>query len=322
MPHIVVTGAAGFIGSHLCDRLLALGHSVTGLDNLLTGNAANLAAARDHDGFDFQIADITTDPIPEADIHVNLACPASPPRYQIDRIATFRTSVIGAEAVARTALASGGRVLQASTSEVYGIALTHPQTEDDPGRVDPTGPRACYGEGKRAAETLLTDYRRAHGLDLRIARIFNTYGPRMDPGDGRVIPAFLDAALRGQPLRIYGDGTQTRSFCYVDDLVTALAAMTLDDAPIDTPLNLGNPAEITMLELAQIIREVTGTPCTLDFAPAQADDPPRRCPDITRARTRLNWEPKITLCEGLERTLASLGTDLEPTAALRRSTVP
>ncbi|MCC6874865.1 MAG: SDR family oxidoreductase [Sandaracinaceae bacterium] len=303
----LVTGGAGFVGSHLVDRLLAGGHEVVVVDNFYTGTRANLAHAAD------RITLVEHDvgkPWPELgrfDRIYNLACPASPPHYQRDPIFTTLTCVNGALHALELARACGARMLQASTSEVYGDPRVHPQPESYRGVVNPVGPRACYDEGKRVAETLCADYRRQHGADARIARIFNTYGPRMDPSDGRVVSNLLVQALRGEALTLYGDGTQTRSFCYVDDLVEGLVRL-MEHPSEAGPINLGNDGEMTLLELAERVRELTGRRSELVFRPLPVDDPVRRQPDLTLARARLGYAPRVTLADGLARTAAYFET--------------
>jgi len=309
----LVTGGAGFVGSHLCDRLIADGHEVVALDNFYTGSRRNLAHLDDEPRLSLVEHDVT-EPFGDLgrfdDIY-NLACPASPPHYQRDPIFTTRTCFLGAEHCLELAAAQGARMLQASTSEVYGDPRVHPQPESYRGFVNCVGPRACYDEGKRVAETLCSEYRAQRGVDARIARIFNTYGPRMDPGDGRVVSNFVVQALRGEPLTVYGDGTQTRSFCYVDDLVDGLVRlMTHDDEA--GPVNLGNDGEYTMLELAELVLKQTDAGSELKFQPLPQDDPTRRRPDLTLARERLGYAPKVALAEGLARTVAHFREWLEP----------
>jgi UDP-glucuronate decarboxylase len=307
---VLVTGAAGFLGSHLVDRLLERGYSVTGLDNLKTGRRRNLAHLANHPRFQFVKHDIIEPYDGSFDAIFNFACPASPPHYQKDPLSTVRTCFIGSDNLLALALRSGARFVQASTSEVYGDPDIHPQTEDYRGSVNPIGPRACYDEGKRAAETLCFDYRRQHGIDLKLARIFNTYGPRMNAGDGRVVSNFVVQALRGDDITIYGDGRQTRSFCYVDDLIEGF--MKLVDSPTDVvgPINLGNPGEFTVAQLARMVLEMTGSKSRLVNRPLPADDPVQRRPDIARAKKLLGWEPKIALKDGLQRTIAYFREEL------------
>jgi UDP-glucuronate decarboxylase len=304
-PAIVVTGGAGFIGSHLCERLLARGNEVLCVDNYFTGSRANIAHLLPDPRFEALRHDITHPLYVEADRIFNLACPASPIHYQHDPVQTLKTSVHGAINVLGLAKRLGARILQASTSEVYGDPVEHPQPEAYWGNVNPIGPRACYDEGKRAAETLFFDYRRQHGLDIKVARIFNTYGPRMNPRDGRVVSTFVVQALLGEPITIFGDGSQTRSFCYVDDLVEAL--LRLMDTPADQPgpVNLGNPAEFTIRELAEMVLRLTGSSSRLEFRPLPSDDPRQRQPVIARAHAMLGgWTPVTPLEAGLERTIA------------------
>ena len=302
---VLVTGAAGFLGSHLVDRLLAEGFEVVGLDNLMTGDLANLAAASRNPRFHFQAGDVR-DPLPvHAELVFNLACPASPVHYQRDPYATFTTSVLGAWRIVELARGKACRIVHASTSEVYGDPAVHPQPESYWGHVNPIGPRACYDEGKRGAETLLMDARRTSGLDARIVRIFNTYGPRMALDDGRVVTNFLVQALEHRPITLFGDGQQTRSFCFVDDLVEGLLRMSRAES-IDGPVNLGNPSEFTMQALAKMAIELSGSRSSIEHRPLPPDDPRQRRPDITRAKGLLGWAPTIELREGLARTMADL----------------
>jgi len=304
LRRIAVTGGAGFLGSHLCDRLLEAGHEVLCVDNFYTGSKQNIAHLMDNPMFEVVRHDVTFPLFVEVDQIFNLACPASPPHYQRTPIQTTKTSVHGAINMLGLAKRLNARILQASTSEVYGDPEVHPQTEDYWGHVNPIGLRSCYDEGKRCAETLFFDYHREVGLEIKVARIFNTYGPRMDPGDGRVVSNFMVQALEGSPLTIYGDGSQTRSFCYVDDLVSGLVALMDSDADITGPINLGNPGEFTMKELAALILELTGSKSEIIYQELPADDPVRRCPDIGLARTHLGWEPAIALREGLTKTIS------------------
>ena len=301
---ILVTGAAGFLGSHLCDRLLERGHSVTGLDNYQTGRRENLAHLARHPSFTMIEHDILVPFYGTFDRIFNLACPASPPDYQRDPIATLRTCIIGTDNMLVLAAETGARFFQASTSEVYGDPEVHPQPEHYRGSVNPIGIRACYDEGKRAAETLCFDYRRRHGVEIKVARIFNTYGPRMKPEDGRVVSNLIVQALRGEDLTIYGSGDQTRSFCYCDDLIDG--CLRLMDAPPEVigPINLGNPDELTVGELAELVIEMTGTTSRLVKRPLPSDDPARRCPDISKARELLGWSARVPLTEGLRKTIA------------------
>jgi UDP-glucuronate decarboxylase len=301
-PHILVTGAAGFLGSHLCDRLLAQGHRVWGLDNLMSGTRANLAHLLDHPRFGFIEQSVTEPCDLRVDMIFNLACPASPPHYQQDPVATTLTSVLGGWRMLELARRCGARLLQASTSEIYGDPAVHPQPESYHGDVNTIGQRACYDEGKRCAETLCFDYLRQYGVAVRVARIFNTYGPRMLPDDGRVVSNFIVQALQGEDITLYGSGEQTRCFCFVDDTVDGLLRLMASD---DTgPMNLGNPHEITMLQLARHVLELTGSSSRLVYRPLPQDDPRRRCPDIALARRTLGWSPQVPLAEGLSRTIA------------------
>ncbi|WP_018175304.1 MULTISPECIES: UDP-glucuronic acid decarboxylase family protein [unclassified Thioalkalivibrio] len=302
--HILVTGGAGFIGTHLCTRLLQAGHAVTCVDNFWTGSRDNLRHLAGHPQFEIIQHDITEPLRVDADEIYNLACPGSPTHYQADPIRTTRTNVLGAINMLELARCTGARILQASTSEVYGDPEQHPQTESYPGSVNPAGPRACYDEGKRCAETLFFDYHRRHGVPIRVARLFNTYGPGMRPGDGRVIPTFILAALSDEPLTVHGDGNQTRSFCHIDDLLTGLIGIMQSEDSLIGPVNLGNPEEITIGELARQILEITGSASPLIHAPALADDPKKRCPDITRARQELGWNPATPLDAGIRHTVA------------------
>jgi UDP-glucuronate decarboxylase len=306
VKRVLVTGAAGFLGSHLCDRILATepGTQLFGLDNLMTGSVDNLAHLARHPRFEFVHHDIVNPIELEVDEIYNLACPASPIRYQADPVRTLRTSVLGALTVLELARAGRARVLQASTSEVYGDPAVSPQAEAYQGNVNTVGPRACYDEGKRAAETLFADYRRQHGVDARIVRIFNTYGPRMQPDDGRVVSTFVMQALTGRPLSIFGDGSQTRSFCYVDDLVRGMMAAMSAPASDGSPINLGNPHEITVAELARMVVEMCGSDSSTIHMPLPQDDPIRRRPDITKAQALLGWMPETSLLDGLSKTIA------------------
>ena len=300
---ILVTGGAGFIGSHLCERLIARGDDVLCLDNFFTGAKANIAHLLKADNFELLRHDVTVPLVVEIDEIYNLACPASPVHYQYDPVQTTKTSVHGAINMLGLAKRTGAKILQSSTSEVYGDPEVHPQPESYKGNVNPIGPRACYDEGKRCAETLFFDYHRQNNLNIRVCRIFNTYGPRMHPEDGRVVSNFIMQALRGEPLTLYGDGSQTRSFCYVDDLVDGI--MGLMDAPDENtgPMNLGNPNEFTIRALAETIAEMTGAKSKIVYMPLPEDDPTQRCPDITLAKSVLGWEPKIQLRDGLTRAI-------------------
>ncbi|MCG3172936.1 MAG: UDP-glucose 4-epimerase [Myxococcota bacterium] len=298
---ILVTGGAGFIGSHLCARLLEQGHEVISLDNYFTGRRRNIQELRRNPRFEEIRHDVIQPILLEVDRIYNLACPASPVHYQYNPVKTVKTSVMGALNMLGLAKRVKARILQASTSEVYGDPQVHPQTEDYWGHVNPIGLRSCYDEGKRLAETLMMDYHRQNGVDIRIARIFNTYGPNMRADDGRVVSNFIVQALRGEPITVYGEGLQTRSFCYVDDLVDGL--MRLMESPYAGPINLGNPGEFTIRELADLVIEKTGSKSAVEKRPLPSDDPKQRRPDITRARELLGWEPKIPLREGLVRTI-------------------
>lgn len=298
----LVTGGAGFLGSHLCDRLINDGHDVICMDNYFTGRKSNVLHLMENPHFELVRHDVTEPFMFEVDQIFNLACPASPPHYQHNPIKTTKTSVLGAMHCLGLAKRVGARVFQASTSEVYGDPEIHPQPESYKGSVNPIGIRACYDEGKRVAETLFFDYHRQHGVDIRIARIFNTYGPRMLPDDGRVVSNFIVQALRGENLTIYGDGTQTRSFCFVDDLIEGFIRLMGHDG-ITGPVNLGNPSEFTMLELAELILKKVGGKSKLTFHPLPGDDPKQRCPDISLANKELGWKPMLSLDEGLNSTI-------------------
>ncbi len=302
MAVILVTGGAGFVGSHLCERLLARGDEVVCVDNFFTGRKANIAHLLTNPRFELIRHDIVHPLIVEADQIYNLACPASPPHYQFNPIKTIKTSTVGMVNMLGLAKRCRARLFQASTSEVYGDPEIHPQTEEYWGHVNPIGARSCYDEGKRVAESLCMNYHREHKLEIRIARIFNTYGPRMDPHDGRVVSNFITQALRGIPLTIFGEGRQTRSFCYVDDLVEGFIRL-MDQDQTTGPVNLGNPGEFTMIELAQLVLKLTGSKSPLKNEPLPADDPKQRCPDITKAKTLLDWSPKVPLEEGLKKTI-------------------
>ena len=301
---VLVTGGAGFIGSHLCARLLAEGHQVLCVDNYFTGSRDNIAPLLPHPQFEALRHDVTFPLVVEVDEIYNLACPASPVHYQFDPVQTTKTSVHGAINALGLARRTRAKILQASTSEVYGDPEVHPQPETYRGNVNPLGPRACYDEGKRCAETLFFDYHRQHGLRIKIARIFNTYGPRMHPQDGRVVSNFIFQALSGEPITIYGDGSQTRAFCYVDDLVDGLIRLMASPDSVTGPINLGNPHEMTVLELAEQVIAMVGGKARIERRPLPQDDPTRRCPDITLARSTLGWEPRVPLAQGLEKTVA------------------
>lgn len=299
---ILVTGGAGFIGSHLCERLLRDGHEVLCCDNFFTGRRQNVAPLLTNARFELLRHDVTQPLLVEVDAIYNLACPASPVHYQLNPVKTIKTNVLGALHMLGLAKRVRARVLQASTSEVYGDPQVHPQREDYWGHVNPVGVRSCYDEGKRVAETLMFDYHRQSGVDIRVVRIFNTYGPRMLPDDGRVVSNFIVQALRGEDLTIFGDGSQTRSFCFVDDLVDGLVRMMEQDQVVG-PVNLGNPAELRVLDLAHKVIELTGTRADIRFLPLPADDPVRRKPDISLAQKFLRWTPEVQLEEGLPRTV-------------------
>jgi len=299
----LVTGGAGFLGSHLCDQLIANGYTVLCVDNFFTGSKANISGLLAHPRFELLRHDVTFPLYVEVDEIYNLACPASPIHYQHDPVQTTKTSVHGAINMLGLAKRLRCPILQASTSEVYGDPAIHPQTEDYWGNVNPVGPRSCYDEGKRCAETLFFDYHRQHKLEIKVARIFNTYGPRMHPNDGRVVSNFVLQALKGEEITIFGSGGQTRSFCYVDDLIEGLLRLMKSPAAISGPINLGNPAEFSMLELAELTIELTGSKSKLSFQPLPQDDPKRRKPEITLAAKHLGWRPIVPLREGLERTI-------------------
>lgn len=314
-PRTLVTGGAGFLGSHLCERLLERGEDVLCVDNYYTGTRDNITHLLDHPHFELMRHDITFPLYVEVDQIYNLACPASPIHYQRDPVQTTKTSVHGAINMLGLAKRTKAKILQASTSEVYGDPQVHPQTEDYWGNVNPIGPRSCYDEGKRAAETLFFDYLRQHRMRIKVARIFNTYGPRMHPNDGRVVSTFIVQALRGEPITVFGDGAQSRSFCYVDDLVDGLIRLMDSPDPVTGPINLGNPVEFTMLELAERVVALTGSRSEVVFRPLPQDDPRQRQPDIARARELLDWEPTVPLAEGLERTVAYFREELAHAAA-------
>ncbi len=300
---VLVTGGAGFLGSHLCQRLIDAGHDVLCVDNFFTGRRANVAHLLGNPRFELMRHDVTFPLYVEVDEIYNLACPASPVHYQFDPVQTTKTSVHGAINMLGLAKRTRAKIFQASTSEVYGDPTVHPQTEAYWGNVNPIGPRSCYDEGKRCAETLFFDYQRQHGTRIKVARIFNTYGPRMHPNDGRVVSNFIVQALKGEAITIYGEGTQTRSFCYVDDMVEGFLRLMATPPAITGPMNLGNPAEFTMRQLAEMVIEITGSASTLTFNPLPVDDPKQRQPDIAFARKELGWEPQVPLREGLEKTV-------------------
>lgn len=304
MKRILVTGGAGFLGSHLTQRLLDEGNEVIVVDNLFTGSKKNIAPFRNHPNFEFILHDVTFPLYVEVDEIYNLACPASPVHYQRNPTQTTKTSVHGAINMLGLAKRTGAKILQASTSEVYGDPEVHPQPESYWGKVNPIGIRACYDEGKRVAETLFFDYWRQYDLQIKVVRIFNTYGPRMDKNDGRVVSNFIVQALRGEDITIYGDGSQSRSFCYVDDLVRGLISMMETDSHIVGPMNLGNPVEFTMLELAELVLKYTKSESNLVFQALPQDDPKQRKPNISYAQEQLDWEPSVFLDEGLQKTIA------------------
>ena len=301
---ILVTGGAGFLGSHLCERLVGQGHDVLCVDNFFTGTKDNIAGLLDKPNFELMRHDVTFPLYVEVDEIYNLACPASPIHYQHDPVQTTKTSVHGAINMLGLAKRTGAKIFQASTSEVYGDPQVHPQPEEYWGHVNPTGERSCYDEGKRCAETLFFDYYRQHRLPIKVARIFNTYGPNMHPNDGRVVSNFIMQALRGDPITIFGDGSQTRSFCYVDDLIDGFLALMDTVKEITGPINLGNPAEFTILELAEMIISITNSTSELVNRPLPRDDPLQRQPDIRKAKSLLNWEPRVQLEDGLRKAIA------------------
>ncbi len=307
---VLVTGGAGFLGSHLCERLLEAGDEVLCVDNFYTGALANIETLRTHPRFELMRHDVTFPLYVEVDRIFNLACPASPVHYQHDPVQTTKTSVHGAINMLGLAKRLNARILQASTSEVYGDPHVHPQTEQYWGNVNPIGIRSCYDEGKRCAETLFFDYHRQHKLEIKVARIFNTYGPRMHPDDGRVVSNLIVQALQGKPITVYGDGRQTRSFCYVDDLIGGLMKLMSSDAALTGPVNLGNPVEYSISQLAEIIVELCNSDSEIVFKPLPADDPMQRCPDITQARDKLDWQPTVALRDGLLATIDYFKTRL------------
>jgi UDP-glucuronate decarboxylase len=311
---ILVTGGAGFLGSHLCERLLAAGHDVLCVDNYFTGTKDNIAHLIGNPHFELVRHDVTFPLYVEVDEIYNLACPASPVHYQHDPVQTTKTSVHGAINMLGLAKRLNARIFQASTSEVYGDPHVHPQTEDYRGNVNPIGPRACYDEGKRCAETLFFDYHRQNALRIKVARIFNTYGPRMHPNDGRVVSNFIVQALKGEPITIFGAGSQTRSFCYVDDLIEGFIRLMASPDEVTGPVNLGNPGEFTIKQLAEMVIELTASRSTLVFRPLPVDDPLQRRPDIALAQSLLDWQPTIALRQGLERTIAYFDALLRRTA--------
>ena len=309
---ILVTGGAGFLGSHLCERLLAAGHDVLCVDNYFTGNKDNIASCLGNQRFELMRHDVTFPLYVEVDEIYNLACPASPIHYQHDPVQTTKTSVHGAINMLGLAKRVRAKIFQSSTSEVYGDPTVHPQVEGYRGNVNPLGPRACYDEGKRCAETLFFDYHRQHKLRIKVARIFNTYGPRMHPNDGRVVSNFIMQALKGEPITVYGEGIQTRSFCYVDDLVESLVRLMATSDDFTGPVNVGNPKEFSIRELAERVVALTGSRSKLVFKPLPSDDPMQRQPDITVAHRVLEWQPKVELEEGLRKTVAYFQTLMRP----------
>jgi UDP-glucuronate decarboxylase len=304
MQKILVTGGAGFLGSHVCERLIEGGHDVLCVDNYFTGSKANIKHLLDHPHFELMRHDVTFPLYVEVDRIFNFACPASPVHYQHDPVQTTKTSVHGAINMLGLAKRVKARILQASTSEVYGDPEVHPQPESYWGKVNPIGVRSCYDEGKRCAETLFFDYWRQHQLQIKVVRIFNTYGPRMHPNDGRVVSNFIVQALKGEDITMFGDGSQTRSFCYVDDLIEVMLRMMDSPANFIGPVNIGNPGEFTMLELAEMVLRLTGSRSKISFQPLPSDDPKQRRPDISLAKQALDWEPKVSLEEGLVKTIA------------------
>lgn len=312
MYRTLVTGGAGFIGSHLCETLLNNGHEVLCVDNFFTGSRRNISHLLRDPNFELLRHDVTFPLYVEIDRIFNLACPASPIHYQHDPVQTTKTSIHGAINMLGLAKRTNARILQASTSEVYGDPEVHPQPEEYWGKVNPTGIRSCYDEGKRCAETLFFDYYRQHNLEIKVVRIFNTYGPNMQPNDGRVVSNFILQALRGEDITIYGDGTQTRSFCYIDDMVDGFVKMMDSPTDITGPINMGNPVEFTVLELAEQILKQTKSNSTIIFKPLPSDDPKQRQPDITLAKSGLSWEPKVSLEDGLEETINYFNKTLKP----------
>jgi len=321
MTQVLVTGGAGFLGSHLCDRLIARGDEVLCVDNFYTGGKGNVRHLMGNKNFELMRHDVTFPLYVEVDRIFNLACPASPVHYQHDPVQTTKTSVHGAINMLGLAKRLKARILQASTSEVYGDPTMHPQREEYWGNVNPIGPRSCYDEGKRCAETLFFDYWRQHQLAIKVIRIFNTYGPRMQPDDGRVVSNFIVQALKGEPITLYGDGQQTRSFCYVDDLIEGMMRLMDSDKSITGPINVGNPVEFTMRELAELVVAETGSKSPIVFRPLPQDDPKQRRPDISQAQAKLGWEPKVSLADGLKETVAYFRRTLDFTADLAPTTV-
>ncbi len=322
MKRVLVTGGAGFLGSHLCERLRGQGHDVLCVDNYFTGRKDNIAHLLNDPHFESMRHDVTHPLFVEVDEIYNLACPASPIHYQFDPVQTTKTSVIGAINTLGLAKRVKAKILQTSTSEVYGDPVLHPQPESYRGNVNPIGPRACYDEGKRCAETLFFDYYRQHNLRIRVVRIFNTYGPRMHPNDGRVVSNFIVQALGNEPITLYGDGSQTRAFCYVDDMIEGFLRMMEAPDDITGPMNLGNPVETSVAELAQLIIELTGSRSKIEHRPLPIDDPIQRCPDISQAKALLNWEPQTALRLGLQRTIAYFEELLGDRGDARQQTSP
>ena len=320
MTQVLVTGGAGFLGSHLCDRLIARGDEVLCVDNFYTGGKGNVRHLMGNKNFELMRHDVTFPLYVEVDRIFNLACPASPVHYQHDPVQTTKTSVHGAINMLGLAKRLKARILQASTSEVYGDPSMHPQREEYWGNVNPIGPRSCYDEGKRCAETLFFDYWRQHQLAIKVMRIFNTYGPRMQPDDGRVVSNFIVQALKGDPITLYGDGQQTRSFCYVDDLIEGMIRLMDSDKAITGPINIGNPVEFTMRQLAELVVAETGSKSPIVFRPLPQDDPKQRRPDISQAQAKLGWEPKVSLADGLRETVAYFRRTLDFTADLAPTT--
>ena len=315
---VLITGGAGFIGSYLCERLLSDGCDVLCVDNYFTGSKDSIVHLLEHSRFEIMRHDVTFPLYVEVDEIYNLACPASPVHYQHDPVQTTKTSVHGAINMLGLAKRLRAKIFQASTSEVYGDPEIHPQPETYWGKTNPIGPRACYDEGKRCAETLFFDYRRQHGLDIKVARIFNTYGPRMHPDDGRVVSNFIVQALRGDDITVYGDGLQTRSFCYVDDLIEAIIRLTATGDEFSGPVNLGNPTEITILELAERVIDLAGSQSRIVYRDLPMDDPAKRCPDISLAKAKLGWEPTVSLEEGLKRTIRHFDRQLSAGSGQKR----
>lgn len=321
MTQVLVTGGAGFLGSHLCDRLIERGDEVLCVDNFYTGGKANVRHLMGNKNFELMRHDVTFPLYVEVDRIFNLACPASPVHYQHDPVQTTKTSVHGAINMLGLAKRLKARILQASTSEVYGDPTMHPQREEYWGNVNPIGIRSCYDEGKRCAETLFFDYWRQHQLAIKVMRIFNTYGPRMQPDDGRVVSNFIVQALKGEPITLYGDGLQTRSFCYVSDLVEGMLRLMDSDKSITGPINIGNPVEFTMRELAELVMQITGSKSPITFRPLPQDDPKQRRPDISQAQAKLGWEPQVALADGLKETIDYFRRTLDFTADLAPTTV-